>query len=167
MTRTTDKLVKDLRYRAYFWLMDATMVVALLGVAEVIAFFVTGVRGFGLTGASEYAASLFVAIFSWIVPFVLMIARFMRDDYAEGLWKRTVVVLAYAVALFPIGSALVAWTAELGLPHDGQAYALWRTFYGPFTTEALRGDVIVSTVWQTYMWLFVFVFQILRWKDSR
>lgn len=163
MTRSA----KDLRYRAYFWLMDATMMVALIGIAEVIGYLATGVRGFGLTGAVETAASIFVAIFSWLVTFVLMIARFMRDDYAEGLWKRTVVVLAYAVALFPILFLLLAWAAELGLPRDGTAYAAWRAIYGPFKSATLPGDVIVSTVWQTYMWLFVLVFQFLRWRDSR
>ena len=163
MTRTA----KDLRYRAYFWLMDAAMLVALIGVVEVLGYFLTGVRGFGMTGSVEYAASIFVAIFSWLVPFLLMIAWFMRDDYAEGLWKRTVVVLAYAVALFPILFLLVAWAAELGLPHDGRAYAAWREIYGPFKAATLPGDVIVSTVWQVYMWLFVLVFQLLRWRDSR
>lgn len=163
MTRSA----KDLRYRAYFWLMDTTMVVALIGIAEVIGYLTVGVRGFGMTGATEYAASLLVAIVSWLVPFFLMIARFMRDDYAEGLWKRTVVVLAYAVALFPILFALIAWAAELGLPHDGVVYAAWREIFDPFKAAKLPGDVILSTVWQSYMWLFVMIFQFLRWRDSR
>lgn len=163
MTRSA----KDLRYRAYFWLMNAAMVAAVISLSEVACYFATGVRGFGLTGAVEMTADIFVSVFSWLVPFFLMIARFMRDDYSEGLWKRSVVVLAYAVALFPMLFLLLAWGMELGLPHDGTAYAAWQTIYTPFKSAALPGDVIVSTVWQVYMQLFVLIFQFLRWRDSR
>ena len=163
MTRSA----RDLRYRAYFWLMDAALVAAVISLSEVVCYFITGVRGFGLTGVIEMTADIFVSVFSWLVPFFLMLARFMRDDYSEGLWKRSVVVLAYAVALFPILFLLLAWGMELGLPHDGPAYAAWQTFYSPFTSAILPGDVIVSTVWQVYMQMFVLIFQFLRWRDSR
>lgn len=156
-----------LRYRAYYWLLNLSFVFALIGFAEFLTRFVIEKQGFGLEGAANSIAALIVAVFGYFLPFFLMIARFMRDDYMEGLWKRTVIVLAYSVAVWPFVSFIVAWSAELGLPHDSAAYAVWRKYYVPFISEGQRGDVIVSTVWQTYMWLFVFIFQFLRWRDAR
>jgi len=155
------------RYRAYYWLLNLSFVFALIGLTEFVTRFIIGERGFGLEGTANSIAASIVALFGYFLPFFLMISKFMRDDYMEGLWKRTVIVLAYSVAIWPFVSFIVAWSAELGLPHDSSTYAVWRKFYVPFISEGQRGDVIVSTVWQTYMWLFVFIFQFLRWKDSR
>jgi hypothetical protein len=158
---------EGLRFRAYFWLLNLSLVFALIGVAEVVTALFIEQRGFGLEGTANSVAALIVGLLSWCVPFFLMLARFMRDDYTEALWKRTVVALAYAVAVAPMAFFVFAWGCELGLPKDGATYAAWRRIYEPFTAPGQRGDVIVSTVWQIYTWLFVFIFQFMRWQDSR
>ncbi|MEM7700638.1 MAG: hypothetical protein AAF251_01740 [Pseudomonadota bacterium] len=156
-----------LRYRAYYWLLNLSFVFALIGLAEHITSFIIDKSGFGLEGSANLIAQIIVNIFGYFLPFFLMVAKFMRDDYMEGLWKRTVVVLAYAVAISPMVFVLIAWGCELGLPHDSAAYSIWRKFYEPFITPGQRGDVIVSVAWKDYMWLFVFIFQFLRWRASR
>lgn len=163
----TAKHQGKLRYRAYIWLMNLALIVTFAWMLEVVVRKTWGIAGLGLTGTADAIAFLVVQICSFVLPFFLMLFRFMRDDYTEMLWKRSVVVLAYMVAIFPIFSALVAWGMELGLPKDGNAYAAWRTMYEPFKSASAPADYVVSMAWKYYMAAFVIVFQFLRWRDSR
>ncbi|WP_128892564.1 hypothetical protein [Erythrobacter sp. HKB08] len=156
-----------LRYRAYIWLMNLALLVTFAWILEIIVRRSTGIPGLGLTGTADFIAFLIVQVCSFVLPFFLMLFRFMRDDYTEMLWKRSVVVLAYLVAIFPIAFAAVAWSAELGLPKDGGAYAAWRTIYEPFIAPGAPADYVVSMAWKYYMAAFVIIFQFLRWWDSR
>ena len=156
-----------LRYRAYFWLMNLALVVTFVWMLEVVVRRTVGISGLGLTGTADTIAFYTVQICSFVLPFLLMLARFMRDDYTEALWRRSVVVLAYAVAIFPIAGAIVAWSFELGLSHDGSGYRVWRSFYDPAFKSEASGGYIISMAWKYYMAAFVIIFQFLRWRDSR
>jgi len=156
-----------LRFRAYYWLLNISFVFVIVGFADILTRFVVGEQGYGLEGLAVLILNLLFGIFGFFLPFFLMVARFMRDDYMEGLWKRTVVVLAYSVAVLPLALFIFAWTVELGLPRDTSAYTIWRQFYEPFINNGQRGVVIVTAVWQHYLWLFICIFQFLRWRDSR
>lgn len=163
----TSKSGDALRYRAYLWLMNLALVVTFAWILEIIVRRTTGVPALGLTGTADFIAFLIVQICSFILPFFLMLFRFMRDDYTEMLWKRSVVVLAYVVAILPIAGAAIAWGAELGLPKDSAAYASWRSFYEPFKAPGAPAVYVVSMAWKYYMSAFIIIFQILRWQDSR
>ena len=84
---------RELRYRAYFRLMDASTVAIGIGAVDYFAdaVFQSGLEAF-VPAPWIYVIGLPVMFFNFLVPMVLVVARFMRDDYAEGLWRRAMLV---------------------------------------------------------------------------
>jgi hypothetical protein len=154
---------KDLRYRAYYWLMDASTVAVIYSGFEPAA---KHLFGFGIDQILPPLVITIlipiIAFFMLAVPMFLICARFMRDEYTEQLWKRTFVVLAYVVALLPFAYLIVYWsgTYALGHPKDPPLLLSWPEL------NMTMGTAVYAT-WIGYMILFVITFQFLRWKDSR
>jgi len=152
----------DWRYRAYFRLMDASAVALVIGVADFL-----GERLLG-TGFEDLVPhpwilviGLPVLFLNFIVPTFLVIARFMRDDYAEGLWRRAMLVVGHGVALGPIALLATGWIAYLAI--GGPTAPLWLRFL----IDPQAPLKVLLYLWEAHMILFVCAFQFLRWRDSR
>ena len=158
----TEQTKEPLRYRAYFWLMNAAFVASVISWLAVFTYMATGVEAFGLPEVPKAIIGLFLIVFAVYAPTILLLARFMRDEYAEEIWRRTVTPLAYAAALVPLAYVLTAWASfyALGQPEDPPPYLAW----------ASEEVTVGSAIWlclTVYMQLFVFIFQFIRWRDLR
>jgi hypothetical protein len=157
-----------LRYRAYFWLMNASAFGAAFLLAELAVSRFTGVDYLGLPETIRPPILFTVVLLISLVPFILMVASFMRDDYAEGLWKRTLVVLAYCAAVIAPLLFFVPWVLYFAFvwleltPPEGYYELLDGFFYGSSNNALLAGKT-----WVAFMISFVLIFQFLRWRDSR
>ena len=152
---------RERRSRTYFRLMDLCFVASLLVLASFLPVFekVVGPNGTVPPWYQVYGAVLMFFVF-FVTPF-LVLARFMRDEYAERLFRRTTILLVYiAVAVpFLIFSAatlvyLSTLTPEAPWPFDlfMAQTTWWAALAEPFKIFCI---------------LFVLIFQFLRWKDSR
>ena len=98
--------------------------------------------------------------FSFLVAPFLILARFMRDEYAQQLWQRTVNLLVNIVTFVPLlivgfGIATQLATGKRKLP----------SFMAPMLESATW--VSAMTIgWLVFCLLFVVIFQVLRVKDS-
>ncbi len=148
-------------YRWYYRLMNLCLLAGVLIIADLI--FSPAPR---LYDNGEYPVwyltygyiNIFLAFF--VTP-VLILARFMRDEYAEQLFHRTSDIMIYvAVAVpFVIFAAATVVYAITSAPEAPYPFSLF---------------MVEITVWKAmaqafkyFCLLFVFIFQFLRWKDSR
>lgn len=160
---TLSKSSKDLRYRAYFWLMDASLVALIIGGLDFLARKLFGMGSdYFLPSSLIFVIGIPLLILNFVVPMFLVVARFMRDDYTEQLWKRTFVVLAYFVALLPFIYLVLYWSLFFAL---GQPKPLPVILALPELNLTLGTAVYFA--WIAYMMMFVVIFQFLRWRDSR
>ena len=163
MTTSPAKPDKQGRYRAYFMLMNASLAALVYSGLELLVDRLTGFD------PQDYMSTPVAVIFytpllvlMFLVPMFLICARFMRDEYAEQLWRRTSVVLAYGTAIFPLAFFVGEWSLyfALGQPEKAPSILRWSK------TEIEWGSAILY-VWLGYMMVFVLIFQFLRWRDSR
>jgi small-conductance mechanosensitive channel len=161
----TGKADRQFRYRAYFWLMNASSAAILYSFIELALARLTGFD------PEDHVPQLVIgifyglaAIFMFFVPMFLICARFMRDEYAEQLWRRTAVVLAYATAAIPLVCFILAWGWYFATGHTDAKQVHWTLRW--LADDIKWGDALMI-VWLGYMMVFVMLFQILRWRDSR
>lgn len=163
MMQMSGNQTKDLRYRAYYWLMDASTIAVLYSWFEPAAdyLFDFSIEQIFPATALDVIVPL-IAFFLLAVPMFLICARFMRDEYTEQLWKRTFVVLAYVVALLPFAYLAFYWSTiyALGKPAELPPALAWPELKVTMGTA-------VYMAWIGYMMGFVVIFQLLRWKDAR
>ena len=154
-----------LRYRLYFWLMDATTLALLAGIATTI----WPLPGdyFGYTPLWVQVVMYFLSFMIGVVPVFLIVAKFMRDDYAEGIWRRTMMVIGVVAAVVPLVLNIAfRVTGQLYTPDGGIVHRVYRKFYY-FIEQDLNARAGMVGAWLAFIVLFVLVFQFLRWKDSR
>ncbi|QZD88320.1 hypothetical protein [Qipengyuania psychrotolerans] len=159
------KPYKQFKYRFYFWLMDAATVAILAGLATLV---------WPLPGDIDGYSPLWVQIVMWplafmagVVPVFLITASFMRDDYADGIWRRTMMVIGVLAAVVPLVlNTAYRITATLYTPDGGIIHRAYYQFYY-FIEQDLNARAGMVGAWLAFIMAFVIVFQILRWKDSR
>lgn len=149
------------RARIYFRLMDVVCILAVLGFSEFLLDKVGGIILLETSHPAHVYVSAFFITMNFFLPMFLILARFMRDEYADQLWRRTAVVLSYGVTLLPIVIFAGAWidylTTTTGQPRP--VFALLEE-----TTEPYN---VIQACWMAFMLLFVGIFQLLRFTDSR
>ncbi len=148
-------------YRWYYRLMNLCLLAGVLIIADVAlglaprlyneGFYPAWYRAFGYI-------SIFLAFF--VAPF-LVLARFMRDEYAEQLFHRTADVLIYVAVAVPFVLFAAATVVYLitSAPEAPYPFSL-------FMEETTLWKAMAQT-FKYFCLLFVFIFQFLRWKDSR
>lgn len=163
MTKNADKSLDPLRHRLYFRLMDICLFFAAFAFIDWI------VDPYTPDNAPVWynALGAVVLVFNGFVPLFLMVAKFMRDDYAEGLWRRSLVVMAYGAAIVPPILIIGPWVLYFVLGGDGSLRPdFYVSFEEAFYDSKVAPYFVVGKVWLTFMLLFVGVFQFLRWRDS-
>jgi hypothetical protein len=159
----TDKPLKAIRYRSYFWLMDFSAAVMALFIGLLIGDMIIDQD---LMEVLPHPLIVPFAVVSQIVGMIilpfLICAEFMRDDYSDALWRRSVAVLAYATATIPLAIFAVTSIYYLGVGKlsEGPPLIQWVTYKVSVFTALID-------IWCSYMALFVAIFQFLRWRDAR
>ena len=158
------------RFRLYYRLMDACL---LFAIPTFIIFILYP------SGPPEGTSSAFIALFfvtfnvSGFGSLFLLLARFMRDEYAEGLSRRSLIVMAYLGAVVPPVFLIGAWilyfvALRLTYPEapldgsvtlDAPEYIDWL-----FKPEIPPLSVIMN-LWGIFLLSYVVIFQFLRWRD--
>lgn len=159
MTEKTKK-TREFRYRLYFWLMDACFVFAVIGTID---FVLARTLLDGQVAPPWYVPfGIVVLFFNVLLTPFLVVARFMRDEYAEQLWRRTVGVLAYVVAVTPFLFVILSAGTyfALGQPERPPVWLAW-------AFSATQWSHAVTAAWIGYLMIFVAIFQFLRWRDAR
>ena len=161
-----------LRFRLYYRLMDVCLAFAVLTAVD----WILSPYNSPKDAPVWYIILGVVALtFTFAVPFFLIVARFMRDDYAETLWRRSLVVMAYGAAIVPVVILVAAWAVYyivlLGTdptaPLDAsQSVTAPHYIDGFFFDEEPKVRTMIA-LWQTFVLSFVTIFQFLRWRDSR
>ena len=154
-------MTSERRFRIYFRLMDICLVAGILILAPFLPIFERLVAEDGTipTWYNIYGAVLiFISFF--LAPF-LILARFMRDEYAEQLFRRTTDVVVYIAVAFPLlvfSAATVVYiaTGAKEAPYPFNLFAVDVTWW-----------TAIGELFKFFCLIFVFVFQFLRWKDSR
>jgi hypothetical protein len=149
------------RARVYFRLMDIVLVLSLLGFAEFLLDKVGGIILLEKNNPFYSPVSLIFVIANFYFPMLLILCRFMRDEYAELLWQRTATVIVYFSAIAPFLLTAVAW-ASFFLLGAQTTRSLFQFLKGPVDPFD-----VVTVIWAMFMLLFVAIFQFLRWRDSR
>lgn len=165
MTNTSARR-DPLRYRAYYWLMDACLLVIVLGILEMAVYITSGLSTSDLPSPFDVIVRAPLIVFCYLVPLFLILARFMRDDYAEDLWRRTAAVFAYLVAILPIMIAIPAWLGYLLIPAGTALAADFNATIALLLTE-VPVAIAIQVFLAALLVCFVVIFQFLRWRDSR
>lgn len=157
-----------LRYRAYYWTMNAAFVYQ-AGFTLVIDVLVINVFGIGadqVPAVVVQTVSLTTLFFETVVMPLLLAVPFWRDEYAETLWKRTVyqiVTLAALIVPIMLFSNIMFFTL-VGPDNFPVAFANW---YRETLFVELNFFRAVMGVFGYFTLVFVLLFQFNRWRDSR
>jgi hypothetical protein len=158
------------RFRLYYQLMDACLLFAVSTFIILISY---------PNGPPEEASPASILIFFLIVnisafgSLFLLLARFMRDEYAEVLCRRSLVAMAYLGSIVPPIVLIGAWVfyyislrlLDPAAPLDGSVtldapeYIDWL-----FKPESSPLSVMMN-MWGIFLLSYVVVFQFLRWRD--
>ncbi len=149
------------RARIYFRMMDICLVFAAIGLVDHLLDDLFDWTLLPKDSAAYFAIAIIVLFFNFIAPPILIAARFMRDEYAEQLWQRSVAVLAYAIALVPLLMTMAFFYVYLTNPGSHTV--------GPFASlfGEVEGGQLVGRFWMAFLLLWVTIFQFLRWRDTR
>jgi cytochrome bd-type quinol oxidase subunit 1 len=159
----TDKPVKALRYRSYFWLMDIATPAVIMTVGLPALDSLTGIDVRSVMPPPVwFVLNAFALIFGLCLPTFLMCARFLRDDYVEALWRRSVAVLAYVMAITPIAALSINWILYLALGQPERVPDFLRWAFAKVEIYS-----VILNVSGFYIMIFVAIFQFLRWRDTR
>ena len=148
-------------HRLYFRLMDIALVAFLLILLEAVLPIDAPVDEDGDVALWAAVLGSVLIFISFLLTPVLVLARFMRDEYAEQLFRRTTDILVYVAVAVPFVIFLAATIV----------FIVTRAPEAPYPFSLFMGEISVwSAMAQPYKYfclLFVFIFQFLRWRDSR
>ncbi|KLE35503.1 hypothetical protein AAW00_03500 [Aurantiacibacter luteus] len=141
--------------------MDLCLLAAALGTADFLRDDAFGWQPWSDDDPVYIAIGVPILFVSFIVGPVLVVTRSLRDEYAEQLWKRTVELLVNVLAIAPLVIILGTWAAYAAIGGEELPDALG------FLNLQMNFWTSLVTAWQTFLLLFVGIFQFLRWRDSR
>ncbi|GMN01522.1 hypothetical protein [Erythrobacter sp. MTPC3] len=155
-----------LRFRLYYRLMDAALIY------QVFAHSLITIIGFSPTDLHPVLSGVIRAIlilFQLVIVPLLIIVPTWRDEYADLLWKRTMVQLAFLMTIIPPFLLLsINFISTVFIQGDLDNWGGNRPDWllDPLLKEAW---VLQTTlyVWLVFTSAFVLLFQFNRWRDSR
>lgn len=150
-----------LRYRVYFWMMDASFTGICVFFASVLYQLATGLEGFGLPSTPKAITAIVLIVLILVLPFVLIVFSSLRDEYAELVWRRTVKPLVIIMATTPLLFYVFTILLEGLLADPANVDGLRWLF------EEQSFAASVTSAWLLFNMVFVVIFQFLRWRDSK
>ena len=148
-------------YRLYYRLMDICLVgFALAVVLNTIDFFLPDDLD-GWANVARFLLRVSTGVLSYFLGAFLMLAWFMRDEYAELLWQRTAKVMVYFVTIAPFVLFTAGWLTHAAVDlmgGDPEPFG--------FLKASASAAAIIFLGFGVFVFAFVSVFQFLRWRDS-
>ena len=148
-------------YRWYYRVMDLCLLAGLLMILDLALGMAPMLYSDGEYPAWYLVLGYIIIFLMYFVVPVLILARFMRDEYAEQLFHRTADIMIYVAVAVPF----VIFTAATVV------YAVTSAPQAPYPFSLFMDDVTVwkamAQIFKHFCLLFVFIFQFLRWRDSR
>ena len=151
----------QLRYRLYFWMMDASLIGVIIFFASVIFQTLTEKVAFGLPPLASSILGMIVLLLILPLPLVVIIAKPLRDEYASLLWQRTIGPLVVFMSTTPLIFFTSLWVFYAISVDPKEVPALSWLYDEQSYVEAVTG------AWLIFNMLFVLIFQFIRWRDSR
>ena len=150
-----------LRYRFYYWVLNANLVAMLIGIIFRTAEFLIGLDPEQFPVPIQIIVGPLLVVFIYIASILLIAVSWWRDEYVETLWKRTVgqVVLFFTIVP-PILMVFVLIVYFVSGGEDGPDWPKWL-----FDDE--RPILLLTYIWEAFVIAFVVLLQINRWRDSR
>lgn len=156
-----------LRYRLYYWLINASFV---LNTVALLAFAFLGPERIQELAKEYVVLTIFGGIYAAfaLVDAILIVWSKLRDEYAEILWKKSIDQLAKLITITPIVLFIVPWLMYLAL---GDVKPVWDAIRPFLLTDLLAQEQSiwdsVVDLWTIFTTAFVYLFQWNRWRDSR
>lgn len=155
-----------LRYRLYYGLMNAALVY--------LIFAHTLITAFGVMPTDVHPAILVVirsvlVLFQLVIVPLLIILPWWRDEYADMLWKRTMVHLAFLMTIIPpLFMFAVQFISTVFIQGDLENWGGNRPDWllDPLLKETWTLKAAWD-IWLIFTGAFVVLFQFNRWRDSR
>ncbi len=149
-------------YRWYYRLMDLCLLAGILVILDLT--FSIGPTLYEANGGLPgwyIVAGYILIFFAFFVTPVLILGRFMRDEYAEQLFHRTSDIMIYVAVAVPF---LVFAAATV-------VFIITAAPEAPYPFSLFMDEITVwsamAQAFKYYCLLFVLIFQFLRFKDSR
>lgn len=157
---------EPMRYRLYYWLMNAALVYEIFAHALITGY---GLVPGDLDPLIEGLIRTVLVIFQLMIVPLLIIIPWWRDEYADLLWKRTMVQLAFLMTVVPPALlAVITVISEIfiqgNLSNWGGNRPDW--LLDPLLKETWVLNTAFS-IWVMFTSAFVVLFQWNRWRDSR
>lgn len=152
------------RYKLYYRLVDVTFVLLSLDMFTILFPRFTGIKLFHYSGIwVDFSAAIFLAL--TILAIFLVFARFMRDEYAEQVWRLAAIQFTYLA----FGLLIIFDVFAIAFPQNAAAFTDWVFSFTPDLRTHPRTGVYGLTVAMTAFlpYLFLLLFQWTRWRDSR
>lgn len=155
-----------LRYRLYYGVMNAALVYLIFAHALITVF---GFMPTDLHSATSIVIRGVLVIFQLVIVPLLIILPLWRDEYADLLWKRTMVQLAFLMTLIPPLLILaIQFVSAVFIQGDLDN---WGGYRPDWLLDPLLKEVwalkTAGDIWLIFTSAFVFLFQFNRWRDSR
>lgn len=152
-----------LRFRMYYWMMNTAFVYQVGGtiILDIMGFNPTQYAFWISTGSA-----IFVLICEFLIMPLLVAVPYLRDEYAETLWKRTIYQIARVVALIvPILIAVnITFNVLFDLDNLPEPFPTW---YREGLFAEMNLFRATMGFWGYFTLFFTILFQFNRWRDSR
>lgn len=164
---TDGTMTKDpLRYRLYYWAMNAALVYQIFAHGLITIF---GAMPNDYDPVVVAVIRAILILFQLVIVPLLIIVPAWRDEYADLLWKRTMVQLAVLMTILPpllMGSVQLIFAVFIqgDLDNWGGNRPDW--LLDPLMEETWVLKTALD-VWLVFTSAFVILFQVNRWRDSR
>lgn len=155
-----------LRYRLFYGLMNAALVYMIFAHALITVF---GVMPTDLHSAISVVIRGVLVLFQLVIVPLLIILPWWRDEYADLLWKRTMVQLAFLMTIVPpLLMFAVQFISTVLIQGDLDN---WGGNRPDWLLDPLLGETwtlkAAWDIWLIFTGAFVALFQFNRWRDSR
>jgi hypothetical protein len=158
------------RFRRYNPLIDLAFWLFILGFASISALrYVSGLPS-GFVQPAKFAINI-LGYVTWLLTVFLICARFMRDEYAEGLWQKSAAMFTYVLVLLPAILVVASWLyqsydAALTAPPTAAERAAIAAYPRPIIWQ-WSGAMYLLLYLAAYMpFLFVALYKWNRWRDN-
>lgn len=159
------------RYRLYYFLMNVALAGVVFGLID--SFIVSNLN---ISTAPSHPTLDFayksLGIIIILLPVFLILAKFMRDDYANQIWSKTATSFLYFFTAFPLLFILpnaIVWIASAIFSSDVSANVADLVYNrSPFAAFYDKDAyTVVANSWLICVSFFVILFQWHRWRDAQ
>jgi hypothetical protein len=157
-------------FRHFNPLIDLAFWLFILSFSAMLAVrFFTGLPP-GLVRAAS-ALIFYLGYATWLLTVFLICARFMRDEYAEGLWQKSAAKFTFVLVLLPMALLVFFWiyqayAAPLATQPTAAEKAALDAYPHPSTWQLSGALHLLHYIASYVPFLFIALYKWNRWRDA-